>query len=243
MEKPKGEGDWSKILTAGGGLIAAFAALLTALNAIGVIGRQAASPTATPVVPRETPTATALLVRVEDDFSDPTTGWDIGADSDAEWGYQDGEYRILVHSTELVVWANPHERYDLANLAVVVEARSVSGPVDNEYGVIIRYVDRSNYYLFTVSSDGMCNVRRIREDVWYTLEPWAPSSAVRQGQATNLLRVEARGTEFKFFANDELLTTVKDATFASGSFGLAASTFAEGEVQVRFDNLLVRELP
>jgi len=242
----KSEHDWSKTATAIGGLTVALATLLTALYTIGVIGKK--EPTPTPVVTsapaaRVTETQASQLLVLEDDFSNPKSGWDRGADSDAEWGYQDDEYRIVVHAKDMTVWANTHERHDLTNLVMVVEARGASGPDDNQYGVILRYVDRANSYLFTVSSDGQYSVQMLRDDKWEDLTPWTPSSAVRKGQATNLLRVEARGRELRFTVNEELVATVEDATFASGGIGLVAGSFAQGEVEARFDNLLVRELP
>jgi hypothetical protein len=242
-EKTKGGADWSKILTASGGVIAAVAALLTALNAIGVIGRQAASPTPNAVIAQATATRTPLFLTVDERFADPGTGWDSRSDDDAECAYRDGEYRILVKAPQLAVWANPGTDYDLSDLSLTVEAHSVAGTDDNEYGIVLRYVDRGNFYLFVVSSDGQYSVRMNQESEWVTLKPWARSTAIRQGQGTNILRVEARGPEMLFYANNELLTIVNDTTFASGSFGLAVGTFDEGGVEVRFDSLLVRSLP
>jgi hypothetical protein len=253
----KSEHDWSKAATAVGGLTVALATLLTALHTIGLIGGKA--PTATPVatvapVVRVTDTSspptvqametpTPQLLVLEDDFSNPKSGWDRGADSDAEWGYQDGEYRILVTALDMTVWANTRERYDLANLVMVVEARRVAGPLDNQYGVIVRYQDRSNFYLFSVSSDGQYGVQMLRDDNWKELVKWTPSDLVRQNEGTNVLRVEAKGSEMRFLANGELLCVVNDSTITSGSIGLAAGTFSDTGVEVRFDTLLVRQVP
>jgi hypothetical protein len=255
-EKP--EHDWSKTITAVGGLVVAAATLLTALHTIGVIGHKEPAPapglTSVPTVqvtetqapqPTVQPTQTPVpqLITLEDDFSNPKSGWDRGADSTAEWGYQDDEYRILVHDTDTTAWANTHEHHDLTNLVMVAEARRVAGPLDNEYGVIVRYQDRANFYLFTVSSDGQYAVQMLLDDNWKDLVEWTPSDAIEQDDGTNLLRVEAKGPEMRFLVNGELLCTVQDSTISSGSVGLAAGTFTEPEVEVRFDNLLVRETP
>ena len=244
-DENKGGTDWSKILTAAGGLLAALAALLTALNAMGWIGKPAATPVATPVppTPAVTPTRTLRPVVFSDDFSDPASGWDSGTDEDSEWGYQDGEYRILVKKPKWVVWLKPGTEYELANLSLSVEAHSVAGTDDNEYGVIFRYLDGDNFYMFSISSDGQYHVQMQLNDEWVTLKSWTKSSLINQGQATNLIRVEARGTELQFFVNGELLTIVDDATFASGNVGLVVGTFDEGGVEVRFDSLSVRSLP
>jgi len=246
-KKGKPGPNWPKLLTAVGGVIGAVAALVTALNGTGLLGPTTSVPaeTATRTTPltvgvTESPAAPAVLL--EEDFSDPNSGWDAGKDADAEWAYRDGEYRIMVHGTDLAVWSNTRERHDWANLVMIVEARRVEGPLDNQYGVIARYRDRGNFYVFAISSDGMYAVQMLRDDEWVDLVTWTASDVVRQGEATNLLRVECRGTRMRFFVNDEMLAEVEDDTFSSGDVGLLAGTFAEGGVEVHFDNLLVRAL-
>lgn len=244
-DEGKGGTDWSKILTAAGGLLAALAALLTALNAMGWVGKPPTAPAATPVPPTPvvTPTRTLRPVFFSDDFSDTGSGWDSGTDEDSEWGYQDGEYRILVTKPKWVVWIKPGTSYDIANLSLSVEAHSVAGTDDNEYGVIFRYLDGDNFYMFTISSDGQYHVQMQVKNEWVPLKPWTKSAIIHQGRATNLIRVEARGTELQFFVNGELLTIVDDATFTSGNFGLVVGTFDEGGVEVRFDSVVLRSLP
>jgi hypothetical protein len=243
-EEPKH--DWSKTVTAVAGLTVAVATLLTALHTIGAIGNREPAPTAAatsgPTVQVADTPISQLLV-LEEDFSNPKSGWDRGADPDAEWGYQDDEYRILVHAGDTTVWANTREHYDLANLVMVVEARRVAGPLDNQYGVIVRYQDRTNFCLFSVSSDGQYAVQILRDDNWKDLVQWTPSGVIRQDEGTNLLRVEAKGPEMTFLVNGELLCVVQDATIKSGSIGLVAGSFTEPGVEVRFDNLLVRQTP
>jgi hypothetical protein len=239
--------------------IVAIAALLIALSASCATSPQTSAPapissaiptaipTATlgpgtiPAQPTDTPTEAMVLL--EDDFSDPQSGWDRRSDADAEWDYRDGEYRIAVSTPDLAVWSNMSEPHDWADLAVTVDARRVEGPLDNQYGMIVRYQDQSNFYLFSISSDGMFTVQMLRDDEWIDLVTWTASEAVRQGEATNTLRVECDGTHMRFFVNDKLLTEGEDDTFPSGGVGLMAGSFEEGNMVVHFDNLLVRGLP
>jgi hypothetical protein len=239
-------------------MIGAVASLATAVVKFRAIRGPATAPTALPsptviitseALPAPTltftavPTAGPVLTTWEDNFADPKSGWDSGADADAEWGYHRGEYRIVVHATELVAWGNPVSHRDWTHMEMSVEARRVDGPLDNQYGIIVRHVDHSNFCLFAVSSDGMYSIQRLRNDEWEDLVSWTPSDAVRQGDATNVLRVECRGAHIRFFVNDQLLSTVEEDIFYSGSIGLAAGSFGDGGVVVHFDNLLVRTLP
>lgn len=148
--------DWTKAVTAMAALLGATATFLTAMRTLGVIGGVAPKTTPTPLVTSvSVATPTAELWSFEDDFGAPASGWESGTDADAEWGYQGGEYRMLVIAPDTTVWANMRQRRNLSNVVLSVEARAVAGPFDNQYGVILRYRDRSNFYLFSVSSDGM----------------------------------------------------------------------------------------
>jgi len=251
--------DWSKLLTGITALVGATATLLAAANTFVGLNRKTAAPIAATAASTQTPVPTPPLVSaqtvapavtgaqslilMEDSFGGSQTGWDIGQDSDAEWGYDGGKYIIVVRSPELFIWANPTKRHDWANLVLVVEAQRLSGPLDNEYGVLVRYVDRGNFYYFGVSSDGHYVVQMLHNDEWTTLVPWTASEHVKMEAGTNLLRVECQGPRMRFFVNDKLLTAVEDKTFLSGSVGLAAGTMSEPGVAVGFDNLLVRALP
>jgi hypothetical protein len=260
------------ILTAIGGFIAAIAALLGALDRAALLRPAAVASTstltytATPLpsatstltlVPSAaatlaqptntfTPTVAVTLppegVVLMDDFSDPKSGWDTYADADGEASYKDSEYRIVVHAPDTTFWSNPQRKYELSDFSLEVDARRTKGPTTGEYGVIVRYQSETAYYLFTVDAEGSYGARMMRDGKWTQLVEWADSKALRQGEGVNHLRVECLGTHIRFYANGELLTEVEDKTFASGNIGLAAGTFEEGEVEVRFDNLRLQPL-
>jgi hypothetical protein len=246
MSEGKSGTDWTKLLTAVGGIITAFAALLTAVGGLagGCSEPSAQLATATPIAAPSTAVPTTARLgfadRIQDDFSDPQSGWETGADADGEWGYKDGVYRIAVDTPDLAIWANSRQGEDWTDMVVEVDAYRAAGPTDNQYGVIVRYRDRGNFYLFSVASDGLYAVQMLRNDQWIDLRPWTASQAVHQESGVNLLHVECQGSVMRFFVNDEFLTEVTDATFPSGSVGLLAGSFAEGGVVVHFDNLLVQ---
>jgi hypothetical protein len=246
MSKPKSGTDWAKLLTAVGGVITAIAALLTSLGGFGTgcsapLAPEATATTALVPAPAEaTSPQLSLVTRLEDDFSSPKSGWESGADADGEWGYSDGVYRIAVRAPELAIWANKQEREAWTDMVVQVEAYRAAGPIDNQYGVIVRYRDRGNFYLFSVASDGLYAVQMLRNGQWIDLRPWTASQAVRQENGVNALRVECQGATFRFFVNEEFLTQVEDSTFPSGGLGLLAGSFLESDVVVHFDNLAVQ---
>jgi len=258
--KPERKSLWSnpaELFRGIGTLVGGAAALLTALYTMGVIGPRSAESTPLPVatltlaltaevvatetlVPTAVPADTVLL---EDNFSDASSGWEIQTDSDVDIGYQGGEYRIAVHTADTLAWGRHLQPHDWTDVVIKVDARWVEGHVDNHYGIQVRYQpDGQSYYAFLVSSLGMYSVWKAVDDEWTELAVWSESGALRQGAAANHLRIECRGREMRFVANDELLTVIQDDTFSSGSIGLLVQTFEEGTATVHFDNLLIQPL-
>lgn len=143
---------------------------------------------------------------------------------------------------------------------LIVEATQVAGPDNNGFGVIFRHQDNRNFYLFMISGDGYYQVVRRLDGVDEVLSDWAPTLLIRQGQATNAIRVIARGSRFAFLINDEQVplcptlwnpvvpgdcleaqTTMHlvDSSFAQGRIGLGARSFDQSGVVVAFDNMII----
>ena len=119
----------------------------------------------------------------------------------------------------------------------------MSGPLENEYGVMVRYQpDTDDFYLFVISSSGSFIVEKYVAGEWQTLVPWTESPAIQGGDAVTRLRVTCQGNKMRFFADGEQLTQIEDTSFRSGNIGLLVSTFDKGGAVVAFDNLRVRAL-
>jgi hypothetical protein len=182
-------------------------------------------------------------VQMEDEFSSPRNAWLSEVTEQAEKGYEDGEFRITVYQPEYSTWSYPDPPRDFADFALEVDARRVSGPLSNEFGVLVRYQPETDeFYLFAISSDGFYAVEKYQAGEWQQLVEWTESEAILQGEAVNRLRVTGQGAKMRFFVNGEPLSQVEDASFRSGSVGLLASTAEKGGVAVAFDNLRVRPL-
>ncbi len=173
---------------------------------------------------------------------DDGAGWEVSSDAVADVGVSDGVLRVHVLSVGQVAWATSESRW--GDVTVSVDATQVSGPQDNEYGVLARMQDDESFYAFSVSGDGFARAARYDAGTWTVLgSDWAPHDAILQGEATNRLELVADGAHFDFRVNGESVLQVDDATFAAGRLGLYAGAFAEGDVVVTFDNLEVVPLP
>ena len=184
-------------------------------------------------------------VLYEEDF-DLTGGWSTFDGDGTAVDYVDGEYRLTINRAEYMVWGNPESPLDLADLVIEVDVRQIEGPLDNNFGVLVRAVEdeeTDSYYWFQISADGFYSIDLRWEDEWNTLVGWEESTAIYTGLGvTNRIRVVCSGDQFSFYVNNRHLVDLTDSTIGWGSIGLAAGTFDEPGVIVHFDNLTVHEL-
>lgn len=168
--------------------------------------------------------------------------WHLTSDATADVTIVDGKLRIHVLNWGEVAWSSLDRVY--GDFRLSVETTQVSGPIDNEYGVLVRMDGDQQFYAFSISGDGYVRVARFDTETWDILGPdWQPSDAINQGEATNVLEVEAAGPQFVFRVNGEEVSRVEDETLAKGKIGLYAGAFSEGDVVITFDNLEVEPLP
>jgi hypothetical protein len=180
----------------------------------------------------------------KDDFGDPASGWDSFSEDDTWADYTGSEYAIGVFRGNWMAWANPSPELDLTDIELQVDARQEEGPLDNNFGPLLRLQgDEDSFYWFQISGDGYYSVDMLLGSEWTTLVQWTESDAINQGLgAVNHLKVIAYGNRFSFYVNDTFLVEVTDYTFISGNIGLAAGAYDGPDVIIHFDNLKVYAL-
>ena len=201
------------------------------------------TPSAAPTLAALTTTPTATRPTTWRDDLDSPGNLTTGGDETYETSFAEGEYRIAVYPAQYEAWTTVGGIPEAGDLIVEVDAHRVSGTLDNDFGILVRYqAATDSFYMFVVSSDGFFKVLRHDEDRWVDLVAWAAADAIGQGDEGNRLRVECVGPRMRFSVNGVLLTEVIDATYASGTIGLVAGTGEEGGVIIGFDNLLAQIL-
>lgn len=141
-------------------------------------------------------------------------------------------------------WTNP--QIDSTDMIVAVTSRQVAGPDDNAYGVLCRYQNENNYYVFLISGDGYYAIGKFQtglNEIQYLSGQgeYQFSEVIRQGNVENDIQVECVGNELTFVVNGVRLETVIDDSFPSGNIGMGVTTFQEGGAVVQFDNVEVYE--
>jgi hypothetical protein len=195
----------------------------------------------TDITSTEAPAPPEQDVLFQDDFSSTSSGWDRISVEEGVTDYADGVYRIYVNTSETDVWANPG--LDFSDVRVEVEATKVGGDDDNDFGLICRYSDSSNFYFFVISSDGYYGIGRVLDGSQELIGETAmlPTDEVNQGEATNLLRADCDGEELSLYVNGVFVASQMDSSFSAGDVGLIAGSFATEGTDIHFDNFVVRQ--
>jgi hypothetical protein len=179
-------------------------------------------------------------VLFQDDFSDTSSGWDRITADEGITDYENGVYRILVNLDSTDVWANPG--LDFTDTVVEVEATKVGGSDENDFGIICRYQDVSNFYFQIITSDGYYAIGKVLdgEQIFISADGFVEGTAINQGNVTNIIRADCVGSTLTLYANGTELDSVEDNSFASGDVGLLAGTFEVVGTDIHFDNFVVR---
>ncbi len=188
-------------------------------------------------VPGETQASTAPRLLFEDDFDDSSSGWLEAADAESGQGYRDGRFFFEIRSPDLIAWDTAGGNFK--DFALQVEARQVSGAVENSYGLLFRYIDDNNFYRFDLTGDSHYAVFKLEYGEWITLVDWQASEYIKPQGETNLIKIVCRGSKMSFFVGHQELDSLEDSSFERGDVGLFATTFADANIEAEFDHLQI----
>jgi hypothetical protein len=221
------------------------------LVSLGLILGSATVRAATPLPLRQVENAATVSEQIATAKSAPPTlaehfrrdegRWDLASSEAVERLFATSTLRLNIIAQQTVGWSI--SEFSATDFYLEVDAFHVTGPLDNEFGVVFRYQDDENFYLFATSSDGYYTVQKMEAGEWSELIEWADAEAINQGEAAgNTLGVLADGSRITVSINGELVGAVEDESFASGQIGLLAGSFDDGGVEIAFDDLLLWDL-
>jgi len=175
-------------------------------------------------------------VLFQDDFSRTASGWDRYQDDVYRADYQDGEYHIEIFTPETVAWSLP--KLSFQDVWISVEALREKGPEDNAFGVICRYENPGNFIFFLISNDGFAGIGRYvdGEKTLLSDESLLPTDAVHKGNEGNFIQAKCVGDHLTLYVNNSRVAEVVIEDIRSGDVGLIAGTYADPDVEIRFDN-------
>lgn len=186
-----------------------------------------------------TPTPGGEKALMRDDFSNPNSGWEVGEYDTGEVGYSDGQYFVISYGDANTMWGVASRSF--GNVVIEVDATPISGPDNNDYGIICRVQGKEDGrgYYFLISGDGYYAIAKGTDTGYDWLVDFTESSAIKQGYTTNRIRVVCDGSNLRLYVNGQLVGEASDTEFSSGDIALTATSYENEPVEVRFDNLVV----
>ncbi len=177
---------------------------------------------------------TQPTVVLDDDFSNPYSGWPVGATTACQANYAQGEYQVATAPDYACVFRSPGGR--LPSGLFEVTARRADSVYPTAYGIMIGEDGSfSQLYAFWINPDSQEYVFAYYDGQWSALtwdetgnDAWTYSSAINAGTGVNTLGVKQDGSQISLWVNGTFLETVNDSTFSGGYFGVAnwASDYA-----------------
>jgi hypothetical protein len=178
-------------------------------------------------------------VLLSEDFSDTSSGWEVGDYDTGSVGYSSGEYFVISLGDSDAMWGVAFQQYD--NVIIEVDATQVQAPSNdnNGYGVMCRVQENGDGYLLRVSGDGYYSISKWSNDDLVPLVDWTTNDAVRLGNSTNQIRAICDGPTLVLEVNGQRLAATEDQEFTTGDLAFTATSFESEPTEVRFDNLVV----
>ncbi len=188
----------------------------------------------------QTASASEPALLLEDNFDDPTSGWEVSSQGGLKDYYQ-GTYHIKVADPNIFSWSVAKKSFGDVNISVDL---AFTGSAElAEMGVICRMQNNQDFYFFTIRSDGGYAVFKMYQGTEFFLgmEGYQLSPAIHTGIATNHIDADCIGEKLSLYVNGTHLITVEDASFQVGDVGLLVGAYDEPDVNVFFDNYIVSQ--
>jgi hypothetical protein len=125
----------------------------------------------------------------------------------------------------------------VADFEVEFDTRALTTNQDVGYGVLFRYQDTENNYLFAIGNDGYYSIALRQDGILTALRAWQQWPHVHRGEKGNRLRVRCREEICRFFTNGEFTAEITADAFNSGRIGLWAQSFTNESLDVTFENI------
>ena len=190
----------------------------------------------------EPPIPASGTVLVDDDFSNPLSGFDHFSSTEAAMDYDNGVYRFLIHGAPLHYFSTLDRRF--TDTRVEVDTAKLDGPDSNLAGIVCRFNNVGgvpSFYFMAISSDGYYAIGLSNDQGTVLLgqDQMANSPNINTGVSINHLRADCVGNTLTFYVNGFPIAQAFDSTLASGEIGLLAGALDTGGVDIIFDRFIV----
>ena len=179
---------------------------------------------------------TLQTVRFDHDFE-----WENYSNQEqkVEFAVENGAYHARAWDGGFMWTLNSSVHTDVV---IQADAEQLSDYADNAFGLMCRASPSNNGdgYFFFISGDGYFTLRRGASKEVLPIIPWTRTDAIQQGRGINRIRIVCVDDYLALYVNGQFVAEARDSLFASGYAGLTAAVPEGGEVDVRFDDLVIR---
>lgn len=171
-----------------------------------------------------------------DAMTGPGGGW---IDDGNQCFFSPQGYHVSTSLTHAAVWCYSNQQ-QFSDAVITAQAQLIRGDI---YGLIFRLSPASKaFYVLEINSQGEYRFMRAQGNNplnWLILIDWTRSSAILSGYGhINTFLVIARGTEFRFYINKQLIVPIfSDAAYTSGLIGFLVGGDSTGGTEAIFSNV------
>jgi S1-C subfamily serine protease len=177
-------------------------------------------------------------VSLKDNFMDLESGWVNSSSADRFGSYDNGVYQITLNG-EGQIGISIYQNKKFTDSVASVKVSEVTSADDSFTGMICRYTNIENFYLFLVSTDGRYSIQKVENDQYAVLVPWTYSPVIPIHQDMKITTV-CQDTTLTLAVNGIPVGQVKNSAHWRGLTGLAAGTFSSGHFAVAYDDIEVK---
>ena len=117
----------------------------------------------------------------------------------------------------------------------------VETPPNEDFGLVFRQTDGSNYGGFGISNDGKLIAYFKIENKWFKPIDWKPSSAIKLN-SINTLSVLIEGDFYRYYINGALVGQTTESRLNGPNYGFGFQLREEETAVVEFDNFQIQSL-
>jgi uncharacterized Zn finger protein (UPF0148 family) len=184
---------------------------------------------------REESDAAQWTTLLFDNFSTNDNNWLVGNHTSEYFSplnqvIADGRYRWEAETSRAssisTSWLGA---YRISDFHLIVNSKHILGSkAGSSSGVIFRVQDNRNYYYFHMTDSQFFAVSVTTDGQWLNIVDWRRTEAIKPN-GVNQLEVIARGTNFIFLNNGQIVSEIDDDHYAQGVVGVAIEGYKSGE--------------
>jgi hypothetical protein len=185
-------------------------------------------------------------VILEDDFSDNSNNWYVGADTETDSTVEDGQFKVKVLAQDTSFSFDPPVSVSDADISFDTTFNG-GKPANAGYGLLCHAIDADNRYRIRIAPDGFYAINKTVKGETTDLVNWTKTGVINQGiGVVNNIRAICSENHITLYVNDIFLSDVVDSDLSGGNFALLTAYYKNEDsdtapVEVGFSNLVVRK--